>query len=290
MKTVCVFTPTFNRAYTLGRLYESLKRQTCRNFSWLIVDDGSTDNTESLISSFIGENEIDITYKKVSNGGKQRAQDLAVKLCQNELFFVLDSDDYLVDRAIEIIVREWANLRNRSDIAGILALKGRDQNHPLGTWMPNGIIFSRQWDLYRSGFKGDISLIYRTDILRKYPHEVEAGETFIPETYVYYRIDEEYTCRLVNEILTICEYLPDGYSHAFPRNVIDSPKCYYKHKKLCMNLSEGPIQLLKNTVLYLVACHMCGRRDGLRNAKSIPIAVIAWLPARLLSVTYFRKR
>ena len=288
MSTVCVFTPTYNRAYTLTRLYESLERQTCRDFEWLVVDDGSTDGTEELVASFKERGCVTITYLKVENGGKQRAHDLAVSRCRQELFFVLDSDDYLTDDAIETIVTTWREHAGDPSVGGILALKGWDAERPLGTRMPANRSISTQWGLYNSGFKGDISLIYRTDVLRQFPFEVDEGEKFIPETYTYYRIDQRYVCVLVDKIITVCEYLPDGYTKAFPRNVIASPKGYLRHKRLCMEMSEGFVPLLKSTVLYLVACRLNGQRNAIREAKSLPVALLAYLPARVLCATVFK--
>ena len=110
MKTVTVFTPTYNRAYTLPKLYNSLCRQTSVDFMWLVVDDGSTDNTEELIKGWQEENKVLIEYHKQSNGGKMRAHNLGVKLCNSELFFCVDSDDYISDVAIEHIIDYWNEL------------------------------------------------------------------------------------------------------------------------------------------------------------------------------------
>jgi len=100
-KRITVFTPTYNRAYILNRLYESLKKQSSKSFLWLIIDDGSTDNTEELVNAWIRENIIEIRYYKQENGGKQRAHNKAVELCDTELFICVDSDDYLTENAIE---------------------------------------------------------------------------------------------------------------------------------------------------------------------------------------------
>ena len=290
MASICVFTPTYNRKYTLERLYESLKRQSFRDFRWLVVDDGSSDGTDELIASFSSEEAIPIEYVYVSNGGKQRAHDLAVSMCDDELFFVVDSDDYLVDNALQLIVERWARVRGKDNVAGLLGLMGEDTSTPLGTRMPKDVSFSTQWDLYGSGFKGDISLIYRTDVLKKFPFDVDPDEKFIPETYVYYRIDQHYTCALIDEILTIAKYLPDGYSHSFPKNVIANPKCYYRHKKLCMEMSKGLKQLFYNTVLYLVACRLCSRNDGIRNSRNKPVAFAAYPVALFLLFTVFNTK
>ena len=101
---ITVFTPTYNRGYTIERLYRSLQRQVFDDFEWIVIDDGSNDNTEALFQTFLRtKNQFPITYKKVSNGGKHRAINLGVQMAQGELFFIVDSDDYLTDRALEEI-------------------------------------------------------------------------------------------------------------------------------------------------------------------------------------------
>lgn len=277
MKTVCVFTPTYNRAYIIGEIYKSLKAQTLQDFVWLVVDDGSTDDTEELFKSYLETAPFPIIYKRIPNGGKQRAHDLAVSLCDNELFYCLDSDDHLTDDAIETIVKIWRECRNERSIAGILALRGTDRNTVIGTPMPVGVSYATQHELFdKYGYKGDSALIYRTDVLRQFPFKVEQGEKFIPETYVYFQIDQHYRCRLVNKIIQIGDYLPDGYTSTFPQNVIQSPKSYLKHKKLCMEIAENPVAKLQCTAMYMVAHYLVDRTyglNGVRSKLSVPIAL-----------------
>ena len=115
---VTVFTPAYNRAYTLGRLYESLLKQTDKRFCWLIVDDGSTDQTEELVSNWIKENRIDIEYYKQENQGKPAAHNTGVELTKTELFTCVDSDDYLTDNAVGEILNAWE--RKTDGCIGIL--------------------------------------------------------------------------------------------------------------------------------------------------------------------------
>ena len=122
-KKITVFTPTFNRAYKLDDLYESLLKQTEQNFIWLIVDDGSTDNTEEKVKGWIKKGEMEILYYFQENAGKMQAHNKAVLECRTELFLCVDSDDYLVEDAIEKILKKWLK-RDRNNMAGIIAYKG----------------------------------------------------------------------------------------------------------------------------------------------------------------------
>ena len=122
---VTVFTPTYNRGYTIGRLYDSLLRQTDKRFCWIIVNDGSTDNTEELILDWIKEKRIDIQYYKQKNQGKPSAHNKGVELTRTELFTCVDSDDYLKDNAIEEIITAWQN--HPDDCIGILGYREREK-------------------------------------------------------------------------------------------------------------------------------------------------------------------
>lgn len=291
MKTVCVFTPTYNRAYIISKIYESLEAQTLQDFIWLVVDDGSTDGTEKLFSNYLNNPPFPIIYKRIPNGGKQRAHDYAVSICDNELFFCLDSDDHLTDDAIETVVKAWNDCKSDPNVGGILALRGTDEHTVIGTPMPKGIEFSTQHDLFeKHGYKGDSALIYRTDVLREFPFDVEKGEKFIPETYVYFRIDQKYKCRLVNKIIQIGDYLPDGYTNAFPQNVIDNPKSYLKHKKYCMEIAEGTRSRWFCTVMYMVAHYLAKRSYGIHGVQDKMMIPLSFPAAFVLVHTKFKTR
>lgn len=289
MASICIFTPTYNRGYILDRLYSSLCGQTNNDFHWLIVDDGSTDNTCDLVQRWMQEGQINISYIKTKNQGKPRAINEAVSLCEDELFFVVDSDDYIVQTAIDEIIKYWSAYKNDDKIAGIVALKGYTETRPLGTEMPKGLKTTKIWDLYeRHHFKGDISLIHRTDILKHYPYNVADGEKFIAETSVYYAIDDSYDMAVYPHILTICEYLDDGLSKNFVSNAKENPIGYYRHKKDCAARSTTLLGKLRETTLYLVGCKLAGKQNAVKESPSPLIATICSAPAYLLEKTVFK--
>ncbi|MCI9147028.1 MAG: glycosyltransferase family 2 protein [Hungatella sp.] len=228
-----VFTPTYNRAYTLSRAYEALCRQTCQNFLWLIVDDGSTDDTESLVKTWIQEGKISIQYHKQLNHGKMYAHNRGVELCHTELFVCIDSDDYLVQDAVENILNEWKSLENKEHIAGIVAYKGKDSSHTLSDGVFPTTEPSTLQELYENGFTGDAALVHRTDILSLYPFPEFEGETFIPEAVSYDRIDRHCPLHVFPKILVICEYLNDGLTQAIDALRKNNPKgwlLYYQQR------------------------------------------------------------
>lgn len=285
-KTLAVFTPTYNRGYIIGELYKSLLAQTSKDFCWIVVDDGSTDNTEQIIAGFIAERLIPITYVKQENGGKQRAHNKGVEICKNELFFCVDSDDTLVPTAIEDVLSLWQGIRDREDVAGIIAMRGHSEEEPMGTWIPEDLAFTTMWNLYyKHHHKGDVALIYRTDVLREYPYDVEPGEKFIGETYVYHQIDQRYTLAVLHEIIWICEYLPDGYTKHVRKITRENPKGYMRLKRGYIDYSDTLLLKAENTVLYLVGAYFAGcfgeALAGLPNkALSLACAPVALLLAK----------
>lgn len=269
-----VFTPTYNRAYTLHKCYESLIKQTCKQFTWLIVDDGSSDNTEDIVEEWLAKGEISIQYYKKPNGGKSSAHNMAVELATTELFLCVDSDDYLTIDAIEKVIRFWDKNMD-SKAAGIVALKGYEKGKPVGTYMPRGIIRSTLYDLYnKHGFKGDAMLIYRTEVLKKYPFPIIEGEKFIPEAYVYDQIDSCYDLLLLNEVLYICEYLEDGYTRNFKEVVIKNPKGYAMFYAQRMTLCHSFYMKYRGATLFVLGNLLSG---NLRCVKSAPLKVMTLL-------------
>lgn len=228
-----IFTPTYNRSYILSKAYEALCRQTNKNFLWLIVDDGSTDETEQLVRGWIQEEKITIQYYSQPNGGKMRAYNRGVFLCSTELFVCVDSDDYLVDDAVESIISLWNSIDKKDNLAGIVAYRGKDRSHTMfGEKFPYTGNTTIQ-ELYRNGFVGETTLIYRTEVLAKFPFPAFEGEKFIPEAVAFDRIDQYYCLYIFPKVLTICEYRDDGLSRSIDRIREENPKgwlLYYQQR------------------------------------------------------------
>ena len=233
MAKLTVFTPTYNRRYILPKAYEALCRQTSRDFIWLIVDDGSDDGTGEMVQSWIEEARIPIQYHFQQNGGKMRAHNAGVSLCPTELFTCIDSDDYLVDDGVESILEEWESLKEKEHLAGIVAYRGRDPHHTMfGETFPCSGSASVS-ELYRKGFLGETTLVYRTDILSRYPFPVFEDEKFIPEAVAFDLIDRQYAMHIFTKVLTICEYRGDGLTRSVDKLRENNPKgwlLYYQQR------------------------------------------------------------
>lgn len=288
---LCIFTPTYNRSYCLAELFNSLARQTMTCFNWLIVDDGSTDNTEELVSSFMEQAPFRITYIKQPNGGKQRAWNAAVGVCDSELFMCVDSDDVVPDNLVSTIVGRWSRVRGDNQIAGMIGLCGRDEKTALSGGMPSGVTRTTMWDLYyRYGHKGDTAQIYRTCILREFPFEVEPGEKFIAETFVFHQIDQKYNLLVIDEVLIIREYLEDGYTANVRKITRNNPVGYLKLKRMYIGYADSVSLRFYETILYLVGCHFANWPHPISSAPSPVLAALAWLPAQFLCHTVYRER
>ena len=211
-----IFTPTYNRAYTLSILYNSLKNQTCKDFEWLIVDDGSTDNTCELVREYIKEEKkFPINYYKKENGGKPRAINYGIKLAKGKYFLMIDSDDYLVDNAFAYM-KNWCKEIDKDErFVGVGAARGYEKNVYIKGVEPlvnkNGYIDATNLQRERYNLDADMTEAYKTNIFKKYPMAEWSGENFAPEQIALNEIAlAGYKLRWHKDIICICKYLPDG--------------------------------------------------------------------------------
>ena len=233
-KTLTIFTPAYNRAHTLHLGYEALLRQTCKDFEWLIIDDGSTDNTRELVEGWIAENKIPIRYHYQENQGMHGAHNTAYQLIQTELNTCIDSDDYMPDDAVEKIVVFWKKYGN-DKVAGIIGLDQTIQGKIIGTTFPEDLKETTLFGFYENGGKGDKKLVYRTDIIKQYPeYPIFKGEKYVGLAYKYYCVDEGFPLLAINEILCIVEYQEDGSSMNMYKQYWKNPQgfAFYRKKEM----------------------------------------------------------
>ena len=288
--TLCIFTPTYNRAGHLVNLFDSLKRQD-PDFHWLIVDDGSPDNTEQVVDSFKKSSPFPITYIKQPNGGKQRAFNTAVENCPDELLICIDDDDLVPAGTVRAILDEWGKYKDDETIAGMIGMCGKTAAEPLGTTISPSLNRTTMWDLYyKHGHKGDTAHIHRTEILKQFPFDVEPGERFIAETYVFHQIDQRYKLGVLHRILIVREYYPDGYTANVRKITRENPKGYTKLKRMFVEYADTTPLKYYETILYLVGCHFAKRPRAIRTAPSPALAALAWIPAKLLCHTVYRPK
>lgn len=223
-----VFTPTYNRAYIIENLYKSLWRQSFTDFEWIVVDDGSTDDTSSLFEKISKENNaFPIKYKKVENGGKHRAINIGLQLAEGELFFIVDSDDYITDDALSVIdsVEKSIPSEEKHKFAGVCGLRGYSVDKIIGTTFEGEYLDITTLDRQKLHINGDKSEVYYTDILKKYPFPKFENERFVTECVVWDKISYDgYLLRFFNKITIVCNYLEDGLTAKYDKLLFDNPK------------------------------------------------------------------
>lgn len=214
---ITVFTPTYNRGYIIGKLYDSLKRQTYTDFEWLVIDDGSTDNTQQLFKAFQKQdNFFPIRYYKVENGGKHRAINKAVKLAKGELFFTVDSDDYLPDDALNSIINTEKTIldNQKRKFAGLCGLKSYSNSIDIGSTFEGDFLDISILERYKYNIIGDKAEIFYTNVLKNFPFPEYEGENFCTESIVWDRLSYAgYKLRFFNKSVYMCNYLEDGLTH-----------------------------------------------------------------------------
>lgn len=227
---VTVFTPTYNRELTIERLYNSLKEQSCNDFEWLVVDDGSKDNTEELFKKWKKkDNDFKLRYIKKENGGKHTAINLGVKEAKGKLFFIVDSDDYLTPDAIEKILSWERELpKNGEDrFAGISGARGYSTSQIIGTGSGRDYVDCTSQQRLKYGLSGDKAEVFYTKILKLFPFPVFGDERFVAESVVWFAIGNAgYKIRWYDDIIYIGEYREDGLTSQEMELYHRNPKGY----------------------------------------------------------------
>lgn len=223
-----IFTPTYNRGNLLTILYKSLCQQTCKDFEWLIVDDGSTDDTEKIVEDFIKRKEVNIRYFKTSNGGKHRAINFAIDRCESKVFGIVDSDDCLKENAIEVIKSKFDEIKNiDKKYVGVGFNKGYKKEGLVGTTFQGEFIDAKNNERQKNNITGDKFEVFYSNILKQYKFPEFENEKFMSEIVVWNRLaNAGYYLRWYNEIIYLCEYLNDGLTKNQFKLFKNSPKGY----------------------------------------------------------------
>ena len=278
-----IFTPAYNRAYILHVLYESLCSQTSQNFEWVLVDDGSTDNTETLAKQWVRDKKIQMRYIKQENAGKPIAHNRGVKEARGELFVCVDSDDFLVDTAVEEIEKLGRKIKE-TNLVGILAFRGYPDSTPLTTISNDKVKQSTLRDAYNKyGLHGDTMLIYKTDIIKRFHFVVAEGEKFIPETYLYNQIDNVGKMYIYRKALYMCEYLPDGLTANVAKNLFDNYKSYVIYINSRLTVTESFFDKMKDTMRYEAIMLAHKEKHIIRDAIYPWMALIGYIPSKIIA-------
>lgn len=284
---ITVFTPTFNRAYILENLYRSLQRQHFADFEWLIVDDGSTDDTSQLVAGWMAENNpFPIRYARQENGGKCRAINHGLKLAQGELFFTVDSDDYLTDDALEKVARWEQELPKDGRFCGFCGNLGLTPEQTPNRCFPGGYRDATALDRY-ADIDGERAYAFYTDIHRQYLYPEFPGEKFLTEAVVWDKMAHDgYRLRFYNDIIRIYAYKEDGLTKAGYQVFLDNPQgtaLFFRQKADFLHY-RLPTRV---GMWYGYLCDAQGRRTDDEIARDIGMP--RWLVGPMKAVHHIRQ-
>lgn len=277
MATLTVFTPLYNRKNTLKRTYESLCRQTNKDFIWMIIDDGSTDNPYEEIEKWLAkDNGFKIRYIYKENGGMHTAHNTAYENIDTELNVCIDSDDYMPDNAVELILDCWKENKDKG-YAGIIALDYADSTKAvIGKELPKDKNSTTLMGYYNNGGVGDKKLIYRTDIIKLTPpYPVFENEKYVALAYKYHIIDEKYEMKILNECVCIVDYQMDGSSTNMYRQYMRNPKGFAFWRKEQMRHAVNFKQKIKACVHYVSSSLICGNKHFIKESPEKFLTIIA---------------
>lgn len=288
---ITVFTPTYNRAYTLPRLYESLKAQTFHDFEWVIVDDGSTDNTTEVVDGFLRESPFfEIKYRKTENGGKHRAINRGMDMVSGELFLMMDSDDWLREDALEWIdrIENTIPVNQKHQFAGIYGLRCHADGSIIGSTFEGRTLDITYFERGKHGISGDKAEVYYAKYMRQFPFPEYDGEKFCTECLVWDQIAAlGLKLRHFNEGIYFCEYLEDGLTKREKKLYAENPKQYgqYVHNIFVFQKQDRLHAMIKIYEYYLYEKEKMSFREIVENlGLGMPVVVLALLIQTALDV------
>ena len=277
---VTVFTPTYNRAHTLGRAYLSLRRQSFTDFEWLIIDDGSTDNTAESIAAWKGEdNFFPIRYYRKPNGGKHTAHNQGVSLAQGEYFAILDSDDWYDLDALKILVTAWESMSQdeKSAFSNVEALCRLPDGRTVGQPFPEDVYDSDNLAVQeiRKGLTDTMGM-YRLAVLREFPFPEVFQGSYVPEALVWNRIADRYRTRFLNATVGYKEYLQEGITRRSLRAAFaqSEPAVIYNREMSARKRISVALRLKSRANVYRYSYHnKMSILEQLRQERGVPLAI-----------------
>lgn len=285
-KGITIFTPTYNRADCLPKLYQSLIKQTCMDFEWIVVDDGSTDGTWELIELWINQKLISITYVRQQNSGKHCAHNKGVEMANGMLFTCVDSDDYLKESAVQCILNQW---KEQHDAIGILNFKVFEDGKAISK-INSDITYSTLCEAYRLfGLSGDTMLIFKTAIIKKYKFPQFDNEKFIPEAFLYDQLDQEGKLYIGKEKLYVCEYRRDGYSASIHKFNATNPYGYKTYIEQRLSF-DSTIKYKYLDLIRLVSIKkVIHEKLFVNNKENAILCILAYFPGIMRYYVIYRK-
>lgn len=226
---ISVFTPTYNRILLLERLYKSLRAQTNKNFEWIIVDDGSSDTTEQIVNRWIDENKVIIKYYKQANGGKHRAINKGISLAEGLLFFIVDSDDFLLPESLAVITDKYCYAKEKHKVSGVVGRRQYDNGKIVGNQNFTELVSNSIDIRFKYNVTGDLVEVYELAKIKEFPFPEFDNEKFCPEALIWNRLALHNNLLFFNEGIYVTEYLEGGLTANITKVRMQSPEASMLH-------------------------------------------------------------
>lgn len=289
---ISVLTPTYNRAHLLDKLYASLliNSNNCMGcqIEWLIMDDGSTDNTKRVVEEYAKEAILDIKYFYQENQGKMAAINNLIKKATGDLIVECDSDDFFTKDAFKIIVQSVKECKDMSDIYALVFLKYTKEGKNMGNEFLEDNYQSTMFSLYfKEGITGEKALVYNATIRKKFEYELENNEKFVTEARLHHKMDLEKTVRCFNKPIMTCEYQKEGYTRNINKLFKESPFGYYQYFKEIFEQDMHGVTLEKRMYVYkhyILFSILTNQKHAIRNVKGILnkiMVTILYIPGKI---------
>ena len=297
---ISVLTPTYNRGNNLNRLYTSLivNNNSDVEIEWLVMDDGSKDNTKSIMTNFVKQKIIDIKYYYQENQGKMAALNDLVDYATGDVIIECDSDDYFTVGAFDIIDKYKDKLLNDDEQIYALVFLKYDQNGDnMGNSFPDDLYRSDMFSLYfRENVTGEKALVFNSHIRKQFEYKLEADEKFVTEARMYHQMDLEYDVICINEPIMICEYQKDGYSKNIQKVFKENPLGYYEYFREILEMDLSGVTLKKKLYIYkhyILFSILAERDHAILNVTGVLnkiIVAIMWIPGLIKTKLMFKEK
>lgn len=292
MKTLAIVTPTYNRANLLSKAFNSLTKQSNKEFVWYVIDDGSKDNTPSVIEEFKSKADFEIVFQQKANGGKHTALNVAFDLVKEDLILILDSDDELTEKAVEIVVKDYDSIKDDKSICGLGYLKCHTDSSVVGKrYTQDGVVDSFTNQRINNQTFGDKCEVFKTEILKQFKFPEFENEKFVSEATVWCKMSLNYNMKFFNKAIYVCEYLEGGLSDNVHRRLFKNPKgsveCY-------LQMSSKQVKFLprvKYTIAYTVYsfASKVKCKEQFKRVSSKFIYILTFVPSWLIYLNKKRK-
>lgn len=293
---ISVLTATYNRANLLSRLYESILNNINSNIDveWLIMDDGSTDETKEIVEKFIEENKLEVKYFFQENQGKMQAINNLIENAQGDLIIECDSDDYFTNNAFEIIKNAYEQ-NNMQNFYAMCFLKYDQTGKNMGNNFKKSI--TKMFDLYfKEGENGEKALVFNSQIRKQYKYELENGEKFVTEARMFHKMDENYDIICINETIMICEYQIQGYTKNIIKQFKENPYGYFNYFKEILQKDMNGVSFKKRLYAikhYILFSVLTNQKNIVKQVKGIFnkfLIMLLYIPGRVTTKKRFLKK